>query len=182
MDFALGDHVRIEMTKWGDRPHWQIPGRWLGSDEHGDWIGIPTGTPMSRPGADIRNQVDQVGLVPPAGVPDTERGWLATFHAPGGPRVSLYIDITTPPFWDGPVLRAVDLDLDVVRGIEGRVWIEDEDEFADHRVAYQYPDAVAEAAVTSCEQVEALVMRGGAPYDGSHEPWLHALGRLSERS
>ncbi len=171
------------MTKWGDRPHWQIPGRWLGSDEHGDWIGIPAGTRMVRPGADIRSQVDQVGLVPPAGAPDTERGWLATFHAPGGPRVSLYIDITTPPFWDGPVLRAVDLDLDVVRGIDGRVWIEDEDEFAEHRVELGYPDDVASAAETSCEpRPRRACCAPRRRTTGPTSPGSHALGRLSARS
>jgi uncharacterized protein len=182
MALELGDPVRIEMTKWGDRPHWQIPGRWLGSDEYGDWIAIPAGTRMVRPGADIRSEVDQVGLVPAAGAPATERGSLATFHAPGGPRVLLYIDITTPPFWDGPVVRAVDLDLDVVRGVDGRVWIEDEDEFAEHRVKLGYPDDIASAAETSCTRIHAAVLRSEAPYDGSHEPWLAALGRLSARS
>ena len=52
----------------------------------------------------------------------------------------VYVDITTPPVWDGTVLRAVDLDLDVVRGNTGRVWVDDEDEFADHRVRFGYPD------------------------------------------
>jgi hypothetical protein len=167
------------MTKWGDRPHWEFDALWLGSDEHGDWVGIPTGTPMSRPGAHVRNQVDQVGLIPPPDAPEAARGWLATFHAPGGPRVSVYVDITSPPLWDGPVLRAVDLDLDVVRGVDGRVWLEDEDEFAEHRVEYGYPDDLAEAAVASCDRVEALVRRAGTPYDGAHEPWLRVLTALT---
>ena len=42
---------------------------------------------------------------------------LATFHAPGG-LVEVYVDMTTPAEWDGAVLRAVDLDLDVVRGAD----------------------------------------------------------------
>ena len=182
MALELGDPVRIEMTKWGDRRHWHIPGHWLGSDEYGDWIAIPAGTLMVRPGAAVRSEVDQVGLVPPAGAPETDRGFLATFHAPGGPRVSLYVDITTPPYWDGPVVRAVDLDLDVVRGVDGRVWIDDEDEFAEHRVELGYPDDVASAAEASCDRVHAAVLADHAPYDGSHERWLAALGRLSARS
>lgn len=182
MSLALGDPVRIEMTKWGDLPHWHIPGRWLGSDEHGDWIGIPAGTPMSRPGMAVRNQVDQVGLVPPAGAPGIERGWLATFHAPGGPRMLVYVDITSPPTWDGSVLRAVDLDLDVVRGIDGRVWVEDEDEFAEHQVELGYPGDVVALAEASRDHVHAAVLGEHPPYDGSHEPWLAALGRLSARS
>ena len=31
-----GTRVRCEMTKWGDRLHWQFEGIHLGSDEHGE--------------------------------------------------------------------------------------------------------------------------------------------------
>ena len=47
--------------------------------------------------------------------------------------------MATPPYWDGDVLRSVDLDLDVIQGLSGRVWVDDEDEFADHRVRWGYP-------------------------------------------
>jgi len=161
------------MTKWVDRPHWEFDCHFLGSDEHGDWLGIPAGTRMARPGATYVAPTHQVGLLPPPG-PDSDRGWLATFHAEGGP-VRVYVDITTPPAWDGAVLRAVDLDLDVVRGNTGRVWIDDEDEFAEHRVAYGYPDDLAAAASTSCNRVYAAVAGAVAPYDGVAARWLERV-------
>ncbi|GAB3199774.1 hypothetical protein GCM10027062_17360 [Nocardioides hungaricus] len=164
------------MSKWGGRPHWEFDATYLGSDEHGDWLGIPAGTGMSRPGADYVAPTHQVGLVPPPG-PDAERGWLATIHDVGGP-VRVYVDITTPPMWDGAVVRAVDLDLDVVCGPTGRVWVDDEDEFARHRVAYGYPDEVVRGALASCERVLALVADEAAPYDGSAAGWLARLGDL----
>ena len=114
---AVLSPVRVVMSKWGGRPHWEFDATYLGSDRHGDWLGIPAGTAMDRPGAHYVAPTNQVGLVPPPG-PDAERGWLATFHDVGGP-VRVYVDITTPPAWDGAVVRAVDLDLDVVRG-----WVE----------------------------------------------------------
>ena len=131
-----GTPVEVAMTKWRDLPHWEYSGVFLGSDLYGDWIGIPAGTAMSRPGADYVAPVDQVSLVPPAHA--GERGWLATFHGRGG-EVEVYVDITTPPLWDRSTLRAVDLDLDVVRGTTGRVWVDDEDEFAEHRIALGLP-------------------------------------------
>jgi uncharacterized protein len=167
-----GDPVRVEMSKWGERPHWAYDAVHLGTDGHGDWIGIPVGTEMDRPGAHYLSQSDQVLLVPSFELGDDERWWVATFHAPGGPRVAVYVDIATPPTWDGAVLRTADLDLDVVRGSTGRVWIDDEDEFARHRVELGYPDRVAEAAMRSCDRVEAAVLAGHPPYDGSHERWL----------
>ena len=167
------------MTKWGAHPHWEFDAVHLGSDEQGDWLGIPAGTTMVRPGATYVAPTDQVGLAPPPGA-ETDRGWLATFHARGGP-VRVYVDITTPPVWDGPVLRAVDLDLDVVRGNTGRVWVDDEDEFAEHRVSLGYPDDLIGAAMTACERVLADVLAQRAPYDGSAEAWLTRVGGLSGR-
>jgi protein associated with RNAse G/E len=91
--------------------------------------------------------------------------------------VQVYVDVTTPPSWDGRVLRAVDLDLDVVRGTTGRVWVDDEDEFADHRVRFGYPEEVARLAMDSCDRVHAAVSAGAAPYDGSARAWFDRLAR-----
>lgn len=172
--------VRVVMSKWGDRPHWEFDAVFLGSDEHGDWCGIPAGTHMSRPGAEYVAPVTQVGLSPAVDAPGG-RFWLATFHAAGGPTwrdlgapVLMYVDMTTPPAWDGSVLRAVDLDLDVIRGTTGRVWVDDEDEFARHRVDFGYPEDVVAQAMASCDQVRDAMLGLQAPYDGeTHLPWLH---------
>lgn len=168
-----GDDVRVVMTKWGDRPHWEYTARFLGSDPHGNWLGIPAGTMMTRPGATYVAPTDQVGLAPPPG-PDADRGWLATFHAVDGP-LRVYVDVTTPPVWDGAVLRTVDLDLDVVRDNTGRVWVDDEDEFAEHRSRFGYPDELVRAALAACDRVHADVAAARAPYDGSADAWLARL-------
>lgn len=181
MSPTLGDPVRVEMAKWGDRPHWAFDAVWLGSDEHGDWFGIPSGTPMDRPGAHVVTRTDQVGLSPSVALPEDERGWAATFHAEGGP-MRTYVDITTPPVWDDTTLRMIDLDLDVVCGPSGRIWVDDEDEFAEHRVELGYPDEVVEAALRSCDVVHARMTAGHPPYDGSHARWLQRLSDLPENS
>jgi len=170
-----GDPVRVVMTKWGDRPHWEFDATYLGSDEHGDWLGIPAGTTMTRPGVDYVAPTAQVGLVPGAGT-DVERGWLATFHDVGGP-VRLYVDMTTPPTWDGAIVRAVDLDLDVVQDPDGRVWVDDEDEFARHRTELGYPDDVVDLAAASRDRVRGLIVAGSAPFDGAARRWFAELAR-----
>ena len=171
------------MTKWGDRPHWEFDATHLGSDHHGDWLGIRVDTPISRPGVDLVASAPQALLSPNAGSPGGA-WWMATFHDVGGPAwgmagqpVAVYVDMTTPPAWDSTTLRAVDLDLDVVRGESGRVWVDDEDEFAEHRVAFSYPEDVVREALASCEAVAAAMRADRAPYDGkAHLPWL-ALAR-----
>jgi uncharacterized protein len=175
--FALGDPVRIEMTKWGDLPHWHFPGRWLGSDEHGDWIGIPAGSRMVRPGRDLVSEFDQVGLVP-APAPEVEQAFLATFHVPGA-ETWVYVDMTTPPVWDGSVIRAVDLDLDVIRMQNGRVIVDDEDEFAEHRVSLGYPPEIVALAEASRDRVHAAILDEIPPYDGTHRRWQRVLDDLT---
>ncbi|HEX8780249.1 MAG TPA: DUF402 domain-containing protein [Nocardioides sp.] len=186
--FDSGTRVRVEMTKWGERPHWSYDATYLGSDEHGDWLGLPAGTAYSRPGRRFAIPYDHVGLVP-AEV-GGERPWhMAVFYTDGGPvwaalggsPVAVYVDMTTPPVWDGTTVRAVDLDLDVVRGFNGTVIVDDEDEFADHQVRFGYPVDVIEGARTSCDAVLTEVRTGAAPYDGSHVAWLDALRALPAR-
>ncbi len=164
-----GDAVRVEMTKWGDRPHWAFAARYLGADAHGYWLGIPAGTTMTRPGATFVSSTDQVGLAP------WDAGWLATYHAPGY-LVATYVDLTTVPRWDDGVLRAVDLDLDVIRLAAGDVFVDDEDEFAEHRVRLGYPPEVVSLAERTCRSVWEAVLQERAPFDGAAAArWFAAL-------
>jgi uncharacterized protein len=173
-----GDAMRIELTKWGDRPHWEFDGVYLGSDEHGDWIGFAAGTLMSRPGMEVRPPNHQVGLVPAHGGADG--AWLGTFHGPGG-LVRTYVDMTTVPRWDGSVLRAVDLDLDVIETLQGEVIVDDEDEFAEHQVAFGYPSEVIALAERTRDSVLAAVTARRAPFDGSADRWLAVLHDVLRR-
>ena len=106
-----GTQIRCEMTKWGDRPHWQFAGIHLGSDEHGEWVGVPAGTHHHRPGHEFHSAVACVTLVQPG------RWHLPTFQAPGI-WCDLYVDVTTPAVWEGEVLLAVAAHVDGVRLID----------------------------------------------------------------
>lgn len=187
MTFAPGDPIRVEMTKWGDRPHWEFDGVFLGSDSYGEWLGFPAGTHNSRPGHAFDSAVDAVTLVAP------DAYWVATFQGPGL-WCDTYIDITAPPTWDGRVLRAVDLDLDVIRMAAdlspadpmakvagaGEVVIDDEDEFLEHQVSFGYPAEVIAKARASADELFDAVQERVAPYDGkAHLAWLRDLHRLT---
>ncbi|MCW2833403.1 MAG: hypothetical protein JWN68_1356 [Nocardioides sp.] len=172
------------MSKWGDRPHWEYEATILGADDHGEWLGFPAGTQYSRPGHEFIGQRNHVGLVP--AVVEGQRPWhLATFWAAAGDLgvpgsdVQIYVDATTPAEWEGDLLRAVDLDLDVVRRFDGSVFIDDEDEFLEHQVSFGYPADVIAAARASADEVRAAVEAGAAPYDGSHLLWLERLAELA---
>ena len=170
---VTGAAVRLEMTKWGGRPHWEMDAVYLGADAAGDWLGFPAGTHMSRPGMSVTTTNHQVGLVPSAGTA-VGRAWLATFHGPGG-AVWTYVDMTSVPEWEDSTVRAVDLDLDVVEGLDRVVYVDDEDEFEEHRVEYGYPDEVVELALATRDVVLTGVRDKHPPFDGSAAPWLELL-------
>lgn len=151
--------TRMVFTKWGGLPHWEYDAVRLGEDQHGLWLGVPRGTLVGRPEARFHTDVHQVVLVP-------EAGFVASFFAPGGRApCDLYVDITTVAEVSEDSVTAVDLDLDVIRGWSGRVWVDDEDELAEHRVRYAYPDEVVEHATRSCDRVRRAVERSQAPFD-----------------
>jgi protein associated with RNAse G/E len=120
-----------------------------------------------------------VSLVP------RDRPFVATFYddacevppdALSWASVEVYVDITTVPQWSDGTMTAVDLDLDVIRSRSGRVWVDDEDEFADHRVRFGYPDDVVRLASRSCDDVLAAVTARAGAYDGVVGPaWIRQL-------
>ncbi len=165
--------IRVECRKWPDDPHWEFDGVLLGADSLGTWIGVRQGTLLASPVRAFHAVADHVTLVP------HDAWWLATFYGQDPKRpFDIYVDIATPAVWHGEdLVRAVDLDLDVIRGTTGRVWVDDEDEFAAHRVALGYPDEVIEGAIASCQQILGAVETATAPFDGTHHDWI---GRLQQ--
>ena len=178
---ASGDPVRIEMTKWGDRPHWHIPGHWLGSDEHGDWIGIPSGTLMVRPGMQTVS-AERPGRAGPARRGARLRAVAGSRPSTGpGPRWACRCTSTSPPrrVWDGTTLRTVDLDLDVVRETRGpdlrrrrgRVRRASGHARLPGRRRRSEPSSPAPGCRPPWRPADP-------PYDGSHRSWLNRVRDL----
>jgi hypothetical protein len=167
--------VRVQCRKWPDDRHWEFDAVRLGADAHGVWCGIARGTLMASATRSLVAAADHVTLAP------YDDWWLGTFYGTDPQRpFDVYVDIATPAVWhdDESVVRAVDLDLDVIRGTTGRVWVDDEDEFADHRVSLGYPDDVIAGALESCARVEAAVRNGDAPFDPvTSQEWLARFRR-----
>ena len=63
-------------------------------------------------------------------------------------------------------MRAVDLDLGVIRGTTGRVWVDDEDGFAEHRVTVGYPAEVVRGRDGVLRRVHAAVAAGQRAVEG----------------
>jgi uncharacterized protein len=162
--------VDCDFRKWGDAAHWRFPTTLLGRDEHGTWLGNTPPTPYTGPrGAGEWTHAFAI-LVP------EDAWWVASFNARAAWKttdVEIYVDVTTVPTWlDQTHMTAIDLDLDVIRRFDGHVYIDDEDEFEEHRVKFDYPDdVVAQALRTTAELVQALEP-GREPFGEAGRRWL----------
>jgi predicted RNA-binding protein associated with RNAse of E/G family len=174
---APGEAVAVRFSKWGGAPHWEMDGSYLGADQHGHWVGARPPVMLARPGRTVADERHLVGLFP------HDAWFVVTFYERTQPalpeHVELYVDITTVPHWErtptGLTVRMVDLDLDVFRTWTGDVLVDDEDEFAAHRVSLGYPADIVDAAERSCAEVAAAVVAGAEPFGTTGSAWLAAL-------
>lgn len=164
------DVVDLVLRKYDGRPHRRVTGRLLGEDESGTWIGTPRGT-MVRYSYGLRRvswtKSDSVRLIP------RDTWWMAMFSAAPN-RSEIYCDVITPARWTRPAeVTVVDLDIDVIRmRADGRVVVDDEDEFAEHRVRYGYPDDVVAAATGAAAELQAALSGDTEPFAGKYREWL----------
>lgn len=147
--------------KWGARPHYRGEVRRLGDDEHGTWWWGPQGRSIFRGDVELfATKEDVLFLVPP------DAWWTVAWWV-GHPEVELYVNIGTPIVEESERIVSTDLDLDVIRRVDGTVHVLDRDEFEEHQVRYGYPADVIEKVEAVTEEVRAMVERGGPPFDAA---------------
>lgn len=168
-----GNSVLVDIRKYDGRSSALWTATRLGEDAHGVWLGTARGVPVGSAGGGWTTRFAYVMLVP------RDEWWTATFCAAPGPE--MYCDVSTVPEWnaDGSVLRTIDLDLDVVRPRGGDAYVQDEDEFDEHRVVFGYPDDLVDNARRTCAWLMRAGRRGGEgaePFASVYHHWLRLLG------
>ena len=167
-----GQLVVARTRKWNGKAHWVVPGRYLGEDRHGWWIFQGTNEFCSRPGAAFYTQSDAVLLVPRSG------DWVATFYDSAHPiGVQVYVDLAVAHEWTEirPAVtefHVIDMDLDVIRMAGRGVFIDDQDEFAEHRLAMNYPDRLVDDIQAAADELYQAVKAQHAPFDGTDVAWF----------
>lgn len=165
--------VRVVVRKFDDGLHWHHSMAWLGEDEYGRWLGAPIGTVYGKGGEEhvYSSQERRVMLFP------HDAWWTALFQdAPA--RLDAYCDVTTNPEWlHGGEVTMVDLDLDVCRTREGgAVFVDDEEEFARHRLHYGYPPDVVAHAEAATAWLSHALRNGTEPFGSRYRAWLDQVG------
>ena len=171
--------VLVEWFKWPATPYRTTPMSRLGRDDQGTWLFAPKGAA----GAYASH-----GTMPLASnfltlIPVPEKWWVCTWMW-GDPdtTIDIYVDIVVPPAWQSSAcLQIVDLDLDVIRRLDGRVSIEDEDEFAHHSTSLQYPSSVISSARGAANDVLCSIDGQAEPFSAPPSRWLDVAKSVKGR-
>lgn len=160
--------IEVRGFKWPRRPMAVAVACLLGEDAYGRWLGVARGnmwwaTDRSRSGM---FEMSFVKVVP--------RGafWTACFN-PADPVVD--VDIVLPVRWLGDTLEEVDLELDILRSIDGSVRVRDREEFERVQGMWSMPGEVAAQAEATYEQIRALVELGAEPFGDVGRAWLSSF-------
>lgn len=173
---APGAEMIFQWRKWDGSPHWRHECVYLGSDEWGDWVGQPVGWLSERPGARFVAAGPNVTLVPR----QTDFALTVNRDHPHGMRI--YIDLGWDIRWseEPHLATGIDMDLDVVR-VEGErgTWVDDRDEWAEHREQYGYPADIVTRLEALALDLEARVRDRVPPFDdATPDAWLDRLEAL----
>lgn len=171
-----GELVVARNHKYDGTAHWVVPGRYLGSDDAGHWVFQGTHEFISRPGAAGYTQSDAVLLIPHRG------DYVATFFDaahPGG--VEVYVDLAIDAQWRriGPntvEFHVVDMDLDVIRAQDRGLYVDDRDEFDQHRITMNYPPDLCTRMERAADALMEAVAARQPPFEGRDTVWF-TLGR-----
>jgi len=157
------DSIEVRGFKWPRRSTTVAVAHLLGEDAFGHWLGVTKG---SRWWAADRSMS---GVFKTSFVKVVPNGtfWTACFN-PIDPVVD--VDIVLPVQWVDGALEEIDLELDVVRYVNGSVYVRDQGEF--DRVRAIMPDDIATQAEKECKRLRELVERGVEPFGDVGRAWL----------
>lgn len=146
---------------------------WLGQDSVGEWLYAPRGAAASYETSEPAPlPVNFLTLVP-----HDSAGWIATWM--WGNReidIELYVDLVVLPEWvSDECLKVIDLDLDVIRYVDGRTVLDDEDEFELNRVRLGYPEETVTSARILAETLTELVQRHVPPLASASRRWMQLV-------
>ncbi len=162
------DRLYIDFRKWPDRGHWHFTVYPMGEDVHGRWYRIPQGSRVQRGSEPVKLYPRTSAMLIPSG----SCWWVAYWNSDDTQPHELYIDVATPPRLSSGRATMVDLDLDVVRGWEGKVEIIDRDEFLLHQRQLGYPREIVAAAERTAGALANAVARREEPFGEVGDAWL----------
>lgn len=160
--------VTVQFLKNPDILHWGFEAFWLGEDEWGAWIAVPTGTKRWKGAEEMSPTKTPAVFCAPR-----EQWWHLHFNGTGRENYTHFVDIVTPAVWAGDCrYEMIDLDLDVAVHVDGSIEVQDEDEFEVHQVRYGYTPDMVRRALEETEWVVSALERRNEPFFDVAAAWL----------
>lgn len=159
--------MRVHSTKYDGSLHYRFPVEvvQLGPTEARLFTPIGTACESYRGAVEIDHPILMVYWA--------DRPWnLHLSWFPDGRLRHWYVNVASPATWDDGVLRFVDLDVDVIRRANGEIVVLDEDELAEHRVRFGYPDELVDRIHRTVDDVRAAMTARIWPFDDALVGWL----------
>lgn len=99
----------------------------------------------------------------------SDRWWnvIAGYRPESGALAGYYCNVARTPRWHTapePVVTYTDLDLDLIVFPDGRMQLDDEDEFAAYAARFAYPASVVERARRTVDEMRERVARRSHPF------------------
>lgn len=161
-------NVRTVYRKYDGKLHWHTWMRYLGEDQYGVWLGAgPDSVSQRGEELEIVHPQAYVHLFP-------RDQWFTAMFNDEPSKTLIYCDITTPVEFGQDEFTMIDLDLDVVKRRDGSMYVDDEDEFAEHQVKYGYPADVIAQAQASCDRLVKAVATE-EPFLATYKTYLDKL-------
>lgn len=159
--------VTVQFLKNPDHLHWGFEASWIGEDEWGDWIAVPTGTIRWKGETSVRPTSEPAVFCAP------RDGWWHLHYNGRTTQFSHFVDIVTPPVWvSEDRYEMIDLDLDVVMLQDGTVEVDDEDEFEVHQVQYGYSAEMIRRAEQETARIVGELEQRREPFFDVADAWL----------
>lgn len=161
--------VTVQFLKNPDVTHWGFEAFWMGEDEWGDWISVPTGTVRWKGETAVRPTRMPAVFCAPRG-----QWWHLHYNGQmGHPNFTHFVDIITPPVWvSQDRYEMIDLDLDVAVRLDGTVEVQDEDEFEVHQVRYGYTEEMIRGAEMETARIVGELEQRREPFFDVASAWL----------
>lgn len=160
--------VTVQFLKNPDIIHWGFEANWLGEDDWGDWIAVPTGSRRWKGEVTMSPTDSSAVFCMPRG-----EWWHLHYNGSNAHNYSHFVDIVTPPVWVADDrYEMVDLDLDVAVHRDGTIEIQDEDEFQVHQVRYRYTPEMIREAERETRRIVTRLERGEEPFFEIAGRWL----------
>lgn len=166
-------NILVQEYKYAGQKHYSYPATLLSESPELVIIYGAYGRPLTHPGRGLTNvPIDNHSIE--FHFKDRPYNVSAGFYADGRFR-GYYCNVTTPATLTDGLLSSVDLDLDLVVSADLAYQVEDEDEFEEHRVAYNYPEDVVAMARAGLAELIRLVEARAYPFDGTAQALFKGL-------